>query len=224
MSTTVSRGIERRPACPPPMRMSRIESERLGPLVLAPPSLVPLGRWSEPRTRTVVALNGGVPFPASAFLAAWSTWELWICAETRKRTSESASQAPTAIASHLRTRPAAIGFLTRGPCRPRPRSRKREKASRPRSKSRGRARYFVYRGGSSGRSGGTDMAVYGGAGDGVGLRDRGRPRRHEAPRRGRRRRAAHRPPGAAVRARGRPARAARDDRGRRARDPCRGGR
>src|SRR3954468_15426930 len=181
MSTTVSRGIDRRPECPPPMRMSRIESERLGPLVLAPGSLVFFVRWSEPRTRTVVALNGGVPLPASAFLASSSTCELWICAETRKRASEGASHAATAIAIHLRTRPTVMGFLTPGVLPPRSRSRKRAKASPPRSNRRGRARYFVYRGGSSGRSGGTDMAVYGGAGDGVGLRDRGRPRRHEAP-------------------------------------------
>src|SRR4051794_4865234 len=223
MSTTVSRGIDRRPECPPPMRMSRMESERLGPFVLAPGSLVFAVRWSEPSTRTVVALKGGVPWPASAFLAASSTWELWIWAETRKRTSERASHAPTATATHLRTRPALIGFFVR-PGLPRSRSRKRAKVSPPRSKSRGRARYFVYRGGSSGRSGGTDMAVYGGAGDGVGLRDRGRPRRHEAPRRGRRRRAARRPPGAPGRPRGRSACPARDDRRRRARGPCRGGR
>src|SRR3954462_13012175 len=108
MSTTVSRGIDSRPACPPPMRMSRIESERLGPLVLPPPPCGPFRRRAAPRTRKGGALNGGVPWPARAPLAASSTCELWICAETRKRTSERASHAPTAIDSHFRTRRAVI--------------------------------------------------------------------------------------------------------------------
>jgi hypothetical protein len=54
--------------------MSRIESERLGPLVDAPASCVPFGRWSEPRKRTVVAVNGGARAPARALLSASSTF------------------------------------------------------------------------------------------------------------------------------------------------------
>src|SRR3954452_12932462 len=69
MSTTVSRGIDRRALWPPPVRMSRMESERLGPLVLAPGSLVPLERWSEPRNRTGGGGNGGGPVAASAAVA-----------------------------------------------------------------------------------------------------------------------------------------------------------
>ena len=38
----------------------------------------------------------------------------WICALTRKSTSESSSQPPTASASHLRTRPGVIGLRSRG--------------------------------------------------------------------------------------------------------------
>src|SRR3954468_12829515 len=104
MSTTVSRGIDSRELCPPPTRMSRIESERLGPLVDAPASCVPLGRWSEPRKRTGGALNGGAPPPASAFFAASSTLDFWICAEIKKRTSESASQPTIASTTHLSAR------------------------------------------------------------------------------------------------------------------------
>src|SRR3954462_14075599 len=61
LSRAGARGIDRRPGCPPPMRMSRMESERLGPFVLAPGSLVFAVRWSGPSTRKVVALKGGGP-------------------------------------------------------------------------------------------------------------------------------------------------------------------
>src|SRR3954447_17363715 len=144
MSATVSRGIESFALWPPPTRRRRIESERLGPEVLAPPSLLPLGRWSEPRTRIVVAVNGGWPCPASAAFVASSTLELWICAEIRKTTSESASQPTIASATHLSARFHVIRLGgPSGPCW-RSRPRKRARASPPRSKSRGRARYFVY--------------------------------------------------------------------------------
>src|SRR3954454_8896407 len=110
MSTTVSRGIERRELWPPPMRMSRIESERLGPLVLAPGSLVPLVRWSEPRKSTVVGEKGGAPLTASASWAVSSMLDFWIGAEIRTATSEFAIQATRAPASHFRTRPTVIGL------------------------------------------------------------------------------------------------------------------
>ncbi len=55
MSTTVSRAIDSRLFAPPPMRMSRIESARLGPEVDEPGSAVSAVRWSEPRTRTLLA-------------------------------------------------------------------------------------------------------------------------------------------------------------------------
>ena len=54
MSTTVSRGIESVELWPPPIRISRIESEREGwPILFAPGSLEPLVRASEPSTRIV---------------------------------------------------------------------------------------------------------------------------------------------------------------------------
>ena len=56
MLTIVSRGIDRRAFLPPPTRMSRIESLRLGPPTSAPGSLEPLVRASEPSTRTVFGL------------------------------------------------------------------------------------------------------------------------------------------------------------------------
>ena len=64
MSTIVSRGIDSLALWPPPVRMSRIESLRLGPDVLAPGSLVAFVRWSEPRTSVVCGLT--IPTPPSA--------------------------------------------------------------------------------------------------------------------------------------------------------------
>src|SRR5215471_19732748 len=59
ISSTVSRGIDRRAACPPPVRISMIESERLGPEVLAPGSLLFFWRRSEPSTRMLLAEVSG---------------------------------------------------------------------------------------------------------------------------------------------------------------------
>ena len=68
-STLVSRGIESFALWPPPTRMSCIESERLGPVVLPPGSLVLAERWSDPRISTVAGATIGafsVPGTASA--------------------------------------------------------------------------------------------------------------------------------------------------------------
>ena len=59
ISTTVSRGIERRAACPPPVRISMIESERPGPVVSACGSLLFFWRRSEPSTRMLLAEVSG---------------------------------------------------------------------------------------------------------------------------------------------------------------------
>ena len=54
ISTTVSRGIESVALLPPPIRSSRIESDRDGvPILFAPGSLLSLVRASEPSTRIV---------------------------------------------------------------------------------------------------------------------------------------------------------------------------
>ena len=55
MSTTVSRGIESVAFLPPPIRSSRIESDRdAWPILFAPGSLESLVRASEPSTNTVL--------------------------------------------------------------------------------------------------------------------------------------------------------------------------
>jgi hypothetical protein len=55
MSTTVSRGIDRRAEAPPPARMSRIVSERDGvPIFVAPGSFDVFVRASDPSTRIVL--------------------------------------------------------------------------------------------------------------------------------------------------------------------------
>ncbi len=149
ISTTVSRGMLSRDEAPPPTRMSRIESARLGPP--DPGSLVFAVRRSEPSTRTFVADVRGKPPGSSP--PPTSSW--WIVADTRNTTSDSASQPTSASSSHLAARP--------GPTRPRPGSRRprpgagagpgpgppggrrRAPSSRPRPRPRraGRARYFV---------------------------------------------------------------------------------
>src|SRR4051812_2834848 len=96
-------------------------------------------------------------------------FDFWICALMKNSTSDSASQATTTSANHLRTRPTVIGPRgSRGrpapPSRPSrsPRRRRLSGVSPPRSKSRGRARYFVYCGGGSDAREGSGMSVYGG--------------------------------------------------------------
>ena len=71
MSTIVSRGIDSRPTCPPPTRMSMIESERLGLADRVRARLrVSAVRWSEPSTRIVFGDVSGKPAPPSARSAA----------------------------------------------------------------------------------------------------------------------------------------------------------
>src|SRR4051794_26105935 len=153
MSTTVSRGIDRRADAPPPVRISRIESERLGaPIVLAPGSAWPFTRASDPRTRIVLLLVSGRP-PARKRSTSPETLPDSICALIRNATSEIPIHVASAIATHLTTRPHVIGrrvpgagFLPRSASRP---------SARPRRlRNCGRARYFVYFGGLSGGSGG----------------------------------------------------------------------
>jgi hypothetical protein len=57
----VSRKIDSVAFLPPPIRSSRIESDRDGPLpiVVAPCSLVPFARASEPRMRIVFGATSG---------------------------------------------------------------------------------------------------------------------------------------------------------------------
>ena len=120
MLVTVSRGIDSRREVPPPIRHSISVSERLPlSLVLAPGSLEPLGRWSVPITSTVSVpvimfepevsafwADCGIPSPVPEL--------------TRNRTSDSSSQATTAMA-----RPASARFqvirLYQGPAGSRPR-------------------------------------------------------------------------------------------------------
>src|SRR3954452_9118506 len=108
MSTTVSRRIDSVAFFPPPMRRSRIESLRDGPplpIVVAPGSLLPLARASEPRTRIVFGeVSGNLP-PVSWADAASEILDDWIWAETRKRTRLTSSQTTTAPAAQRRTRP-----------------------------------------------------------------------------------------------------------------------
>ena len=65
ISTTVSRGIDRRAACPPPVRISMIVSERPGPVVSAPGSFEFFWRRSEPSTRMLLADVSGKPAGSS---------------------------------------------------------------------------------------------------------------------------------------------------------------
>src|SRR4029079_10795297 len=85
-------------------------SDRDGPLptVVAPGSLEPLGRASEPRMRIVFGEVSGEAPPVSCEAAALEIFVDWICALTRNSTSETSSQAPTASATHLKTRPGVI--------------------------------------------------------------------------------------------------------------------
>ena len=59
MSTIVSRAIDMRLFAPPPMRSSRIESERPLPVVCAPGSASEPLRTSEPSTRMFVGDQAG---------------------------------------------------------------------------------------------------------------------------------------------------------------------
>src|SRR3954471_12506406 len=77
-------------------------SERLGP-AFAPGSLVPFGRWSEPRISTVLPVSR-LPPPDSACLAeSGSLGAVW--ALTKKITTESSSQPSAAYAIQRSTRP-----------------------------------------------------------------------------------------------------------------------
>src|SRR3981081_743698 len=106
MVTIVSRGMDRREFLPPPTRINMMESLRLGPLGDRPGPFEPLGRWSEPSTRTLLGLVSGKPAPPRATLPLSAP--CWIWALTRKRTSETASHATTPRATHLTTRPGVI--------------------------------------------------------------------------------------------------------------------
>ena len=76
-----------------------MESLRLGsPIVWAPGSAPSFVRASEPSTRIVFGVVSGKPPPLSWASAASETCEDWIWALIRKMTSESSSQAPTAMA------------------------------------------------------------------------------------------------------------------------------
>ena len=117
MSTTVSRGIESFDPCPPPTRISWIESERLGPEVAAPGSFVPLARRSEPRISTLVGEMIGSPGWLSAAFALPSTrsWRNW--ALKRKITKLSRTQpttARTAVLMILRSVQRLRGRFARG--------------------------------------------------------------------------------------------------------------
>src|SRR5437763_14441542 len=122
MSTTVSRGIESLDECPPPVRISMIESLRLGPELDAPGSLDPFGRWSEPSTSVVVGENSPGPPLSSAAFALFDAWLPWTNELTRKSTAESTTQPTNAIALHAATFPTVIRLrgLTVGPPAPRP--------------------------------------------------------------------------------------------------------
>ena len=95
ISANVSRGIESREAFPPPTRISRIVSERLGPPTLAPGSFVPLVRASEPSTRMLFGEVSGKPESLRVEPAASLTFWRWTWAETRNSSSEISTQ-PTA--------------------------------------------------------------------------------------------------------------------------------
>src|SRR4051794_41832773 len=107
MSATVSRGIDRRPLWPPPMRMSMIESDRLGPLVDAPGSLEPFARWSEPRTRTVVGDSGGVAVAAGARVAAVAAFRFLVLGGGRERMRGGGGPKTAGAAAALQERPHA---------------------------------------------------------------------------------------------------------------------
>ena len=77
-------------------------SERDGPVVAAPGSCVPGGRWSDPSTRMVLPVTR-LPPPDRA-LSALLGMPGAVCALTMKMTIESRIQLPIAIAPHLRMR------------------------------------------------------------------------------------------------------------------------
>src|SRR3954469_16634927 len=82
-------------------------SERDGPDVLAPGSFVPFGRWSEPRTRTLVPVSTAPPGDSAFFVFSDTPGE--VCALMKNDTIATRIQATIAIATHLRTR-RHVGF------------------------------------------------------------------------------------------------------------------
>src|SRR5204863_7880559 len=98
MSTTVSRGIESLDECPPPVRISMIESLRLGPELDAPGSLDLFGRWLEPSTSVVVGEHSPGPRLSSVAFALFDAWLPWTNDMTRKLTAECTTQPTSAIA------------------------------------------------------------------------------------------------------------------------------
>src|SRR3954468_17974027 len=156
MSTTVSRGIDRRADAPAPVRISRIESDRLGaPIVLAPGSAWPFTRASDPNTRIVLLLVSGNP-PARKRSTSPEILPDSICALIRNSTSDRPIHVASATTINLTTRPRVHGRRVPGALAPSPPRRKRSSApvSAPRRNSCGGARYFLYCGGPSGGSGG----------------------------------------------------------------------
>src|SRR5436305_4904048 len=80
-------------------------SERLGPW-FAPGSLLPFGRWSEPRISTVLPVIRLPPPVRASFAESGSLGA--VCALTKKTTKDSRNQPSAANASHFSTRLAVV--------------------------------------------------------------------------------------------------------------------
>ena len=101
MAEYESRKIESLRTEPKPRCSSRMLSLRLGPW-FAPGSLLPFGRWSEPRISTVLPVSRLPPGLSACFAESGSLGA--VCALTRKTTTVSRSQPSAANASHFSTR------------------------------------------------------------------------------------------------------------------------
>ncbi len=101
----MSRGIDSRRETPPPTRHSISVSERLpASEVFAPPSCVPLGRWSVPITSTVSVEVSMFPPEVSAACASDGTPPDCTDALMMNRITDSASHATSATSRPMITR------------------------------------------------------------------------------------------------------------------------
>ena len=206
--------------CPPPTRMQHDRVRAARAAGRAPGSLVPLARARRSRGRgSLFGASSGEPAPPSAARRRRTTLPCWIWrADEEQRRAPGAIQPTTASATHLQTRPGVIGAAARGAARRRQAGAAARAApgsrggrASPRAQGAGRRRpprplEQQPRAGAVLRVGGRLVGArraarrvrvrhglgYGGE-HAAGVRDRRRPRGHEAPGR-RRRRGPERPP------------------------------
>src|SRR5439155_7559879 len=132
---------------PPPVRISMIVSERLGPLVLAPGSLLVFWRRSEPSTRMLLADVSGNDAESSTRATLEGGEARSKCELSRNSSSDSASQPTSSESRPTTTRFGVILRLHGASSSPAPPGGLSELPSRQGS-SRGPARWRVYWGGS----------------------------------------------------------------------------